>query len=32
MKPLPRLRFRIDEAEKKANEIDELLDQIKKTG
>jgi len=32
MKPLPRLNFTIDESEKKAAEIEELLDRIKKTG
>lgn len=31
IKPLPRLSFAIDETEKKAAEIDELLAQIKKT-
>lgn len=32
MKPLPRLSFVIDEMEKKATEIESLLDQIKKNG
>lgn len=32
MKPLPRLNFKIDETEKKASEIEEVLDRIKKTG
>ena len=31
MKPLPRLHFVIDETEKKAAKIEELLDRIKKT-
>jgi len=31
MKPLPRLNFSIDETEKKAEEIEQLLDQIKKS-
>lgn len=30
MRPLPRLSFRIDDTEKKAAEIEELLDRIKK--
>lgn len=29
MKPLPKLSFRVDETERKAQEIEELLDQIK---
>ncbi|MDD2807701.1 MAG: 30S ribosome-binding factor RbfA [Patescibacteria group bacterium] len=32
MRPLPRLAFRIDETEKKAAAIEELLDRIKKNG
>lgn len=32
MKPLPRLRFVIDETERKAAEIEGLLDRIKETG
>jgi len=31
IKPLPRLRFAIDDTESKAQEIEQLLDQIKKT-
>jgi len=31
MKPLPRLYFAVDETEKKAAEIEELLDRIKET-
>ncbi len=32
LKPLPRLHYRFDETEKKASNIESLLDQIKKTG
>ena len=32
MKPLPKLSFAIDETEKKAQEIEELLDSIKENG
>ena len=32
MKPLPKLSFGIDETEKKAQEIEELLDSIKENG
>jgi len=31
MKPLPRLKFAIDDTEKKASKIEDLLDQIKET-
>lgn len=31
MKPLPKLNFKIDETERKAGEIEALLDRIKKT-
>lgn len=32
MKPLPKLSFKIDETERKAAEIEELLDSIKENG
>lgn len=32
MKPLPRLNFALDDTEQKAADIEQLLDQIKKTG
>ena len=32
MKPLPKLNFRIDETEKRAGEIEKLLDRIKENG
>ena len=32
MKPLPKIRFVIDETEKKASEIEALLDRIKESG
>ena len=32
MKPLPKLNFAIDDTEKKAQDIESILDRIKKTG